>query len=140
MFSGLTSNQISDRILHREDNIYKKEIIHGVVKLLYKEIKVALMNGERVQIQGVGTIIPELKTHIGAYNMPTCNQGEGNPPPYVKVKLSRNNSLSQEMSKKLLDNIENGDIGFGKLSFSPQQLTILKNSGFIDDEIKDMDK
>ena len=134
---SLTSNQMATRILQREDNPYKKENVYSVVKFLYEEIGKALMNGERVQITGVGTLIPELKTHIGTYNIPRCNQCEGNPPPYVKVKVSRNKAFREKLNEKLLDNLENGIAGLGETSFSAQQIKILKDSGFINNEEED---
>lgn len=134
---SLTSNQMATRILNREDNPYKKENVYGVVKLLYEEIGKALMNGERVQITSVGTLIPELKTHIGTYNIPGCNQCNDNPPPYVKVKVSLSKIFRKKMNEKLLDNLENGIAGLGETSFSAQQIKILKDSGYLDEEKED---
>ena len=104
-YQGLTVNQMAGRILHREDNAYKKEIIKRILDMYADEIYKAMLNGERVQISGVGTIIPEIKTHIGNYNMPICNKFH-----------------------------ENVILGLKKLPFDVQQINILKNSGFISDE------
>ena len=134
---GLAANKMAARILNREDNKYKKELIYDVLKMYMDECRKAVLNGERVQITGVGTIIPKLRTHKGAFNMPICNRCEGNPPPYVEVKLSRNDSFRKELSEKLLKNLDNGIIGLGKLSFDVQQINILKNSGFIKEDYKE---
>lgn len=134
---GLAAKKMAARILNREDNKYKKELIYDVLKMYMDECRKAVLNGERVQITGVGTIIPKLRTHKGAFNMPICNRCEGNPPPYVEVKLSRNDSFRKELSEKLLKNLDNGIIGLGKLSFDVQQINILKNSGFIKEDYKE---
>lgn len=132
-YQGLTANQMAGRILHREDNTYKKEIIKRVLDMYADEIYKAMLNGERVQISGVGTIIPEIKTHIGNYNMPICNKfhENGNPPPYTKIRISRNWSIKEAMDMQLFRNIENGILGLKKLPFDVQQINILKKSGFI---------
>lgn len=134
---GLAANKMAARILNREDNKYKKELIYDVLKMYMDECRKAVLNGERVQITGVGTIIPKLRTHKGAFNMPICNRCEGNPPPYVEVKLSRNDSFRKALSEKLLKNLEDGIIGLGKLSFDVQQINILKHSGFIKEDYKE---
>lgn len=72
---GLTTNMMANRILERKDNVYKKEIIYNVLVMYADEIYKALLKGERVQISGVGTIIPEVKTHE-SFNLPCCNEIE----------------------------------------------------------------
>lgn len=69
-----------------------------------------------------------------------CNKDGGNPP-YIKLKITRNNLLSETMNKNLLRNIENGIYGLDKLLFSRQQMDILKKSGYVpaDAKIKDED-
>ena len=99
-----------------------------------EEIQKALLKGERVQITGVGTIIPEVKTRE-FYNLPCCNKTEGNPP-YTKIKMSRTNKLHDKMNETLLENIKNGIYGLEKLPFSKQQMTCLKNSGFLTEDIE----
>ena len=47
---GLNTTKMAGRILNREDNIYKKEIIYDVLKMYIDEIQKALMKGERVLI------------------------------------------------------------------------------------------
>ena len=109
-YQGLTVNQMAGRILHREDNTYKKEIIKRILDMYADEIYKAMLNGERVQISGVGTIIPEIKTHIGNYNMPICNKFH-----------------------------ENVILGLKKLPFDVQQINILKKSGFIKGDPEEAD-
>lgn len=129
---GLTTNMMANRILERKDNVYKKEIIYNVLVMYADEIYKALLKGERVQISGVGTIIPEVKTHE-SFNLPCCNKIEGNPP-YTTMRMSRTNTLHDKMNETLLENIENGIYGLEKLPFSKQQITYLKNGGFIPED------
>ena len=137
---GLTANQMAKRICDRKDNVYDKKIIENILNMYMDECRKALLSGERVQISKVGTIIPELKVHEGNFNLSICNKDGGNTP-YTKLKITRNNLLSETMNKNLLRNIENGIYGLVKLPFSRQQMDILKKSGYIsaDAEIKDGD-
>lgn len=128
--NGLSAYKMAGRILEREDNLYKKDVIYDVLKMYMDECYKALLRGERVQLSKVGTIIPEVKTHIGNFNLSVCNKEGGNPP-YTKVRIYRNGSLTEAMNKTLIDNIENGIYGLEKLPFEKQQLNILKESGFI---------
>lgn len=136
--NGITPFQMAGRILSREDNIYKKDIVCDVLKMYMDEIQKALLRGERVLLMGVGTIIPEVKTHIGNYNMPECNNFEGNPPPYTLMKMSRTHTLHDKMNSKLLKNVRNGIYGLEKLPFSRQQLDILKDGGYIPVDAEEM--
>ena len=97
------------------------------------ECRKALAEGERIEISKVGSIIPEVKVHIGNFNLPMCNKEGGNPPS-TKLKITRNNSLMDLMNRTLLKNIENGIYGLEKLPLGKQQLTILKESGYIPED------
>ena len=122
--NGLSSNKMASRIYKREDNQYKQSMIKEILD----------MYGERVQISKVGTIIPEVKTHMGNYNLPVCNANGGNLP-YTKMRISRNNTLKEKMNKTLLENVEKGILGLEKLPFDVQQIRILKKSGVIPDDV-----
>ena len=100
------------------------------------EIQKALLNGERVLISGVGTIIPEVKTHRNCF-LPTCDNNTHENAPYTKIRMTRTHTLSDKMNQTLLKNIENGILGLKKLPFDVQQISILKNSGYISDEINE---
>lgn len=130
---ALTACQMAKRICEREDNIYDKRIIENILNLYMDECHKALLDGERVQISKVGTIIPEVKVHIGNFNLPICNKEGGNPP-YTKLRMSRNNHLMEEMNSLLIKNIENGIYGLEKLPFSKQQMDILKDSRYIPED------
>ena len=130
---GITPCKMAGRIAKRADNkIYKKEYVYDILKMYMEEVQNALLRGERVQISGVGTIIPEVKTRE-CYSLPCCNNAEGNPP-YTKIRMSRTNTLHDKMNETLLKNIENGIYGLEKLPFSKQQMTYLKNGGFIPED------
>lgn len=130
--TALTASKMAKRISDRKDNIYDKRIIENILNMYMDEIRIAMMNGERVQISKVGTIIPEVKARLH-FTLPGCNKEDGNPP-YTKIRMSRNHSIKENMDRKLLQNIENGIYGLAKTPFSKQQFNILKNSGYIPED------
>lgn len=129
---AVTAHQMVKRICDRKNNVYDKRIIENIVDMYMEECFKALLAGERIQITGVGTIIPEVKTRI-SYNLPICNKDSGNPP-YTKFRISRNNHMREAMNRILIQNIKKGIYGLEKLPFEPQQINILKNSGYIADD------
>lgn len=134
----LSAFMLAKRICDREDNIYNKKMINrqvvtDILKMYMDECYKALINGERVELSKVGTIIPEIKTHIGNYNLPMCNKDGGNPPS-TKLRMTRSASLYRDMNKTLIENIENGIYGLEKLPLSKQQLVILKESGYLPED------
>ena len=139
---ALTMHQLASRIYkNRENNIYSEKIIYEIITKCMDECREGLLKGERVQLTGIGTIIPLVKTHRSSNrcHLPTFNQDNVNQP-YTKIKISRNNSFVQAMNETLLKNIENGILGLEKLPFDKQQITILKNGGFISSEENENDK
>lgn len=130
--SGLTICKAAKRISTREDNLYSEKIINTILKMYMEECKKELLKGKSVQLTGIGTIIPEIKT-CKQFNLPSCNKEDGNLP-YTKVKMKRNDSLIQEMNKVLRKNIENGILGLENLSFEKKQIAILRYNGLISDE------
>ena len=142
---ALSAYKMAKRIYAREDNVYDKKVVSkklitDILLMYMDECRKALAEGERIEISKVGSIIPEVKVHEGNFNLPMCNKDGGNPP-YTKLKITRNNLLSDTMNKNLLRNIESGIYGLEKLPFSRQQMDILKKSGYIpaDAEIKNGD-
>ena len=119
------------QISEREDNLYHPKIISNILKMYMEECKAALLRGERVQLTGIGTIIPEVKVHEN--DVRVCERNCVNMP-YTRMRMTRNYSLVQEMNCKLQKNIENGVLGLEELPFSKQQIAILRNSGMIPDE------
>ncbi len=135
---ALSAYKMAKRIFNREDNVYDKKVITkqlitNILLMYMDECRKALAEGERIEISKVGSIIPEVKVHIGNFNLPMCNKDGGNPP-YTKLKITRNNLLSETMNRNLLRNIENGIYGLDKLPFSKQQMDILKKSGYIPED------
>ena len=132
MASKSKYSRMTTRVAEREDNIYHPKIISAVLNMYLDECKKALLRGENIQLRGIGTLMPEVKAHVH-YNLPECNREGGNLP-YTRVRMTRTNSLAQEMNRKLQENIENGILGLEELPFSKQQIAILRNSGMIPDE------
>ena len=130
--NGLSAAKMAARICNREDNIYKQNMIKEILDMYAEEIQKALMDGERVQISKVGTIFPEVKVRL-SYGLSGCNKEGGNPP-YTKLRITRNRAIKENMNRQLLQNIEDGIYGLAKTPLSKQQLTILKNSGFIPED------
>ena len=129
---ALSAGKMAARIYNREDNIYKQSMIKEILDMYAKEVHKAMMNGERVQISKVGTIFPEIKTRL-SYGLPSCNKEGGNPH-YTKLRISRNHAIKESMNRQLLQNIDNGIYGLAKTPISKQQMTILKNSGYIPED------
>lgn len=61
---ALTAYKMAKRISNRKDNVYDKEIIENILNMYMDECRQALLQGERIQIKTVGTIIPEVKARI----------------------------------------------------------------------------
>ena len=135
---ALTMRQIASRIYNnREDNIYSEKIIYEILKKCMDECKKGLLRGERIQLSGIGTIIPEVKVHERDFSICEWNCENA---PYTSMKMSRNHSLVHEMNQTLQKNLENGIWGLEELPFSKQQITILRNGGFIPDEENEYDE
>lgn len=130
---GLTVYMMAGRIHNREDNVYyKRDMISDILKMYMDECHKALLNGERIQIAGVGTIIPEVKV-CESFNMPNCNKEGGNPP-YTTLRLSRTQALTDEMNKKIIDNVDNGILGLEKKLLTRTQIKTLKKIGYLPED------
>ncbi len=136
---GLQVNKMAGRIINREDNIYDKKVVINILNAYMDECRKALVRGERIQLSGVGTIIPEVRTHRSCY-LPYCNNDEHENSPYTRIRMTRTNSLREDMDKTLLSNIENGIYGLEKLPFDIQQIGNLKANGFIHEEESDYEE
>ena len=140
MASKSKFSNMTYRVAEREDNIYHPKMISAILNMYLDECRKALMKGERVQLKGIGTLIPVLETHRSSNrcHLPTFNQDDVNQP-YTKIKITRSNSFIQKMNDTLLKNIEDGILGLEKLPFDKQQITILRDGGFIPDEENEHD-
>ena len=56
---ALTMHHIAGRIYNREDNLYSEKIVYEILKKCMDECKKGLLRGERIQLSGIGTLIPE---------------------------------------------------------------------------------
>lgn len=136
----MSDYKMAKRIYNREDHVYDKKVITkqliiNILLMYMDECRKALAEGERIEISKVGSIIPEVKVHIGNFNLPMCNKDNVNPP-YTKLRISRNNLLGDVMNRLLIKNIENGIYGLEKLPFSRQQMDVLRKSGYISENAK----
>lgn len=136
---ALTMRQIASRICSRDDNLYSEKIAYEILKKCMDECKKGLLRGERVQLTGIGTLIPEVKTHKKYFNPRTCDNVDEYLP-YTKVRVWRNRTLIDEMNQTLLKNIQNGILGLEELPFEKQQITNLKDCGLIPDEENENDE
>ena len=131
----LNENQMAARICKREDNpIYKHQMIKEILKMYSDEMRKAFLKGERVQITGVGTVIPELKIRDGRYTIPKCNKTEGNPPPYTKIRMFENRTMKEKMNRTLKQNMEKGVYGMERLRFTDSQMEFMKEKGLIPED------
>lgn len=129
IYRGLTIKMMTDRVYNRIDNeVFRWSFIRKILQAYNEEIQNALLRGERVQIPGVGTLIPEITTR-DKYSLPCCNKEEGNLP-YMDIKLTRNKKFRASMTRRLLENIKNGIYGLEKLPLKEEQLDYLKEKGF----------
>ena len=139
MASKSKFSNMTYRVAKREDNIYHPKMISAILNMYLDECRKALLKGERVQLKGIGTLIPEIKAHKQYFNPRTCDSVDEYLP-CTKVRVWRSRTLINEMNKTLLKNIQNGILGLEELPFSKQQITILKDSGFIPDEENEHDE
>lgn len=131
-----SNNNMATRILDRTDNIYSKKVIKEILDMYADECAKSLLKGERVRINGVCTIYPEVRTHRNCF-LPLCDNETHEDAPYTRVKARFTEDFREKMDSKLLNNIENKIYGLEYLPFEKQQITNLKNNGFIpnDEEI-----
>lgn len=136
-YKTASNNQMAARIVDREDNIYSKKTIKEILDMYADECAKSLLKGERVRINSVCTIYPEVKTHRSC-SFPLCDNETHENAPYTRVKAFFPKSFKEVMDKQLLDNLKNKIYGLEYLSFETQQITNLKNNGFIpsDEEVE----
>lgn len=132
-YKTASNNQMATRILDRQDNIYSKKTIKEILDMYADECAKVFLKGERVRINGVCTIYPEVKTHRSC-SFPLCDNETHENAPYTRVKAFFPKSFKEVMDKQLLDNLKNKIYGLEYLSFETQQITNLKNNGFIADD------
>lgn len=140
MLEALTVNDMSERILEREefckdDNVvkknFKREVVRAIINAYIEEMKLAFIEGERVYLPTIGTLIPEVRVPEGSYfNLPNC-QKKDIAPPYTNLKFKLNQNLQNDMNRQLRENVAEGILGLEYLSFTEEQVDALKESGYI---------
>lgn len=143
MLEALTVKDMSNRILEREEFLndndmvkknYKREMIRTVLNAYMEEMRLAFLDGERVYMPTIGTLIPEVCVPEGSYyNLPNC-QKKDVAPPYTNLRFSRNHNLQNEMNRQLRGNVTEGIMGLEYLPFTDEQMDALKDSGYIPED------
>lgn len=135
-YKTASNNQMAARIVDREDNIYNKRVIKEILDMYADECAKSLLKGEQIRISGVCTIYPEVKTYRSC-SFPLCDNETHENAPYTRVKARFMEHFREKMDSKLLNNIKNKIYGLEYLPYDKQQITNLKNAGFIpsDEEI-----
>lgn len=106
-------------------------MIRLVLNVYMEEMKLAFLDGERVCLPSIGTLILELLISEGSYyNLPACNKKDI-VPPYTNLRFSRNQKLKNDMNRKIRENIENKTMGLEYLPFTDEQVDALKECGYI---------
>jgi hypothetical protein len=132
---GVSVGQMATRICERDDMLYDKKVIVNVLNAYMEECRKALLKGESIQLSKIGKIIPQVKVHERDVNIWWLNKEGGNPP-YVSMKITRNEELRKDFASMLIGNIKKGIMGLEKLPFSNQQLRILKEHGFVPEDVQ----
>ena len=138
MASKSKFSNMTYRIAGREDNIYHPKMISSILNMYLDECRKALMKGENVQLKGIGTLMPEIKTHRRYYSFHTCENVDEYLP-YTRLRMHRSRTLINDMDKTLLKNIQDGILGLEELPFDKQQITNLKNCGLVPNEENEHD-
>lgn len=130
---GLTKKQIASRILKRKDNIYSLDTVKNIIQMYLEECSIALENGEKINLSGLGTLTPKVHTPR-TYNISSCNIADGENPPYTSIFFIKNRKLKEKMDHHYIKNIERGFLGLSeKCKCNAMQRTILIEKGYIKD-------
>lgn len=109
---GLTVEQLAERIMQREDNIYyRMESIRDVIYKFCDECVKALENGEKINLTGLGTLTPSIHAPV---TMNIFDAEDEKRIPYVTVQYRRSTKLKNSMNNKYRKNIENGFAGLSE--------------------------
>ncbi len=130
---GLTKNQITSRILKWKDNIYNLDTVKSIIQMYLEECSIALENGEKINLFGLGTLNPKVHTPR-TYNISSCNIADGENPPYTTIYFIKNRKLKEKMDHHYIKNIEREFLGLSeKCKCTAMQRTILVEKGYVKD-------
>lgn len=130
---GLTTKQIAERIMQREDNIYRIEVIRDILDRYSEECMKALIDGEKLNLSGIGTLTPKIHAPI---TMNIFDDRDEKRIPYVTVNYRRNTKLKDRMNSRYRKNISNGFAGLSdKCVCTTQQRNVLIEKGVMEGEI-----
>ena len=135
---GLTTKQIAERIMQREDNIYRMEVIRDILDRYSEECMKALIDGEKLNLSGIGTLTPKIHAPI---TMNIFDDEDEKRIPYVTVNYRRNTKLKDRMNSRYRKNIENGFAGLSdKCICTTQQKNTLIEKGVMKGEIENAEE
>ncbi len=132
------TNTLIKKLLDREDNLYKKEVLEDVVALYSDELVKLLKNGDAVQIAGLGVIRP--KPRITRCSLDTIkDDNQGRYYPSVPLIVSLTSHFRREINSKFRANIRRGYPGLGKALCNEYQQSVLLKTGFMDEPFVEED-
>lgn len=135
---GLTTKQIAERIMQRDDNIYRIEVIRDILDKYCEECMSALLDGEKLNLSGVGTLTPKIHAPV---TMNIFGDDDERKVPYVTIDYRRNTKLKDKMNRKYRNNIQNGFAGLSdKCVCTTQQRNILIEKGLLEGEMIDAEE
>ncbi len=135
---GLTTKQIAERIMQREDNIYRMEVIRDILDRYSEECTNALLDGEKLNLSGIGTLTPKIHAPV---TMNIFDDGDEKRIPYVTVNYRRNTKLKDRMNSRYRKNIADGFAGLSeKCVCTAQQRNVLIEKGVMKGEIIDAEE
>lgn len=137
---GLKTEAVTKRIVKREDNVYKEEIIQSILDMYFEECIKALENGEKIYLGKVGNAIGTLmpKVHVPF----TCNtpyacplptyEGEISKKPATNIVFRKSRKVQDKMNENFRNNIKNGIPGLSEHCMcTKQQIGTLIDKGLL---------
>lgn len=105
---ALSKEKIINRIMQNGKEVccYRKEVLSDVIDLYTKELVKALMDGEKINITGIGTITPKVRQHYGKCHLPNRKNPYGDHMPYIRLYFVQNNRFREKINKKFLRNLK----------------------------------
>jgi hypothetical protein len=108
---GFTIKRATEHIYKREDNTYNKKTIEKILKMYAEECMETLINGEKINIKGVGTIRPNIihSVHCGLPVMKNREEsGEDSSYTVARLNICTSNILKEQLKERLSENLKMG--------------------------------
>lgn len=111
----LTRKDFTKRVTEREDNhYYKYDMVREIINMYNEELAKALMNGETINIYGIGSITPLIRYNKSNALIPAYSEDESNWIPFVEITFHKSNKLRETLKGILRKNLKEK----GKLELS----------------------